>query len=199
MVYYCPTRSRMHQTLAATVAKLQAQPAYVARFAKAFGAGVLTEDNILKALAQFVRTLVSGNSRYNCYRRGDRSVLSADEVRGLQLFIAHPSGTAIGRGSNCADYHAGDLQINHLFVNNGLDLTFIDLGAPCPPACPPTRVSFASRRCVTLPHGPLARRPLRHPGRRAGPLQRAHRAWQPQPRPQHPLTAPTAPSASASP
>ncbi|AMJ66241.1 cytochrome-c peroxidase [Hymenobacter sp. PAMC 26628] len=122
----------MHQTLAASVAKLQAQPAYVTRFAKAFGAGALTEDNMLKALSQFVRTLVSGNSRYDRYRRGDRSVLSADEVRGLQLFITHPTGTAIGRGGNCADCHAGDLQTNHLFVNNGLDRTFPDLGRAVP-------------------------------------------------------------------
>ena len=46
----------------------------------------------------------------------------------MQLFITHPSGTAAGRGGNCADCHAGDLQTNHTFVNNGLDLTFTDLG-----------------------------------------------------------------------
>ena len=122
----------MHQPLAASVARLQGQPRYTALFAKAFGAGPVTEDNMLKALAQFVRTLVSGNSRYDKYRRGDRSVLSADEVRGLQLFITHPSGTAAGRGGNCADCHAGDLQTNHLFANNGLDLTFADLGRAIP-------------------------------------------------------------------
>ncbi len=122
----------MHQPLAASVAKLQAQPRYVALFAKAFGAGPITEDNLLKALAQFVRTLVSGNSRYDRYRRGDRSVLTDDEVRGLQLFLTHPSGTAAGRGGNCADCHAGDLQTNHTFVNNGLDLTFTDLGRAVP-------------------------------------------------------------------
>ena len=132
----------MHQTLSASAAKLQAQPAYVARFAKAFGAGSLTEDNLLKALAQFVRTLVSGNSRYDRYRRGDRSMLSADEVRGLQLFITHPTGTAISRGGNCADCHAGDLQTNHIFVNNGLDRTFTDLGRAVPTGLPSDQGKF---------------------------------------------------------
>lgn len=132
----------MHQPLAASVARLQAQPAYAARFAKAFGAGPVTEDNLLKALAQFVRTLVSGNSRYDRYRRGDRSLLSADEVRGLQLFITHPTGTALGRGGNCGDCHAGDLQTNHTFVNNGLDLTFSDPGRVLPTGLASDRGKF---------------------------------------------------------
>ena len=116
----------MHQSLAAGVARLQQLPRYPELFRRAFGNGALTEENTLRALAQFERTLISGNSRFDRFRRGERTALSADETRGLQLFSTHPDGTI--RGGNCGDCHSGDLQTNHTFSNNGLDRTFADLG-----------------------------------------------------------------------
>ena len=116
----------MHQPLAAGVARLRQLPAYPARFRAAFGSSTITEENTLKALAQFERTLISGNSRYDRFRRGDRTVLSAYEQQGLVLFTTHPNGTL--RGGNCGDCHSGDLQTNHTFSNNGLDAVPADLG-----------------------------------------------------------------------
>ncbi len=116
----------MHQPLRAGVARLQQMAPYPPLFGKAFGTSTITEENALKALAQFERTLISSNSRYDRYRRGDRSLLSADEVRGLQLFSIHPNGTL--RGGNCSDCHGGELQTDHNFRNNGLDAAFADLG-----------------------------------------------------------------------
>ena len=116
----------MHQSLAAGVARLQQLPAYPALFRQAFGSSTITEANTLKALAQFERTLISSNSRYDRFRRGDRTALSAYEQRGLVLFGTHPDGNL--RGGNCGDCHSGDLQTNHTFSNNGLDLVPADLG-----------------------------------------------------------------------
>ncbi len=116
----------MHQSLAAGVARLQQLPAYPALFRKAFGRSTATEDNTLKALAQFERTLISGNSRYDQFRRGNRTALSGYEQQGLVLFSTHPNGTL--RGGNCGDCHSGDLQTNHTFSNNGLDAAPADLG-----------------------------------------------------------------------
>ena len=117
----------LHQSLGAGVAKLQQLPQYPPLFGKAFGTSTITEENTLKALAQFERTLISGNSRYDRYRNGERSLLSADEVRGLQLFSIHPNGQL--RGGNCSDCHGGELQTDHNLRNNGLDATFgADLG-----------------------------------------------------------------------
>lgn len=120
----------MHQTLSAGVTRLQATATYPALFRKAFGSSTITEDNILKALAQFERTLVSSNSRYDRYLRGDNTALSAFEEQGRLLFYTHPDPTlgALGRGGNCSDCHAGALQTTHGFTNNGLDATFADLG-----------------------------------------------------------------------
>ncbi len=116
----------MHQSLSAGISRLQASPKYPAMFRKAFGSSTITEANTLKALAQFERTLISGNSRYDQYVRGNRTALSSYEEEGLQLFITHPNGQM--RGGNCGDCHTGDLQTNQEFSNNGLDATFADLG-----------------------------------------------------------------------
>ncbi|WP_201980688.1 cytochrome-c peroxidase [Hymenobacter rubidus] len=116
----------MHQSLSAGVARLQATSTYPALFRKAFGSSTITEANTLKALAQFERTLISSNSRYDQYQRGNRTALSSYELQGLLLFATHPNGKQ--RGGNCADCHSGDLQTNHTFSNNGLDATFTDLG-----------------------------------------------------------------------
>ncbi len=118
----------MHQSLAAGVARLQATASYPALFRKAFGSSSITEANTLKALAQFERTLISGNSRYDQYQRGNRTALSSYEKQGLVLFATHPNGPAGIRGGNCSDCHGGDLQSDHAFRNNGLDATFTDQG-----------------------------------------------------------------------
>ena len=116
----------LHQPLHAGVARLQQLAKYPPLFGQAFGTSTITEENTLKALAQFERTLISSNSRYDRYRRGDRSVFSADEISGLQLFTVHPNGRI--RGGNCSDCHGGELQTDHNFRNNGLDASFTDLG-----------------------------------------------------------------------
>ena len=118
----------MHQSLAAGVVRLQATAAYPPLFRKAFGSSTITEDNLLKALAQFERTLVSSNSRYDQYQRGNRAALTSYEQQGLVLFVTHPDGPAGIRGGNCQDCHGGSLQTDHAFRNNGLDATLTDLG-----------------------------------------------------------------------
>ncbi|MDO7851744.1 cytochrome-c peroxidase [Hymenobacter convexus] len=118
----------MHQSLSAGVAKLQASPTYPALFRKAFGSSTVSEANVLKALAQFERTMISSNSRFDRFQRGDRTALTAYEQAGLVLFYTHPAGTASTRGGNCGDCHTGDLQTDNAFRNNGLDASFTDLG-----------------------------------------------------------------------
>jgi cytochrome c peroxidase len=124
----------MGQSLEASAAKLQAMPKYVTLFNKAFKSKTITEENMLKALSQFERTLISGNSRFDRYMRGEFSVLTADELAGKKLFETHPGNQLINgrqvfvRGANCGDCHSGNLQTNTLFSNNALDATFADLG-----------------------------------------------------------------------
>lgn len=72
------------------MARLRVDPNYVARFAAAFAADgdPITIANVTRALACFVRTLISGNSAYDRYTRGDQKVLSDAEKRGMELFFS---------------------------------------------------------------------------------------------------------------
>jgi cytochrome c peroxidase len=70
------------------VARLEALPEYRRRFAAAFlGEEVpVSLANVARALAAFERTLVSTDSRYDRFARGDRTALSPAERRGLTIF-----------------------------------------------------------------------------------------------------------------
>ena len=135
---------------------------YPALFRKDFGSSTITEDNTLKALAQFERTLISGSSRYDQFQRGNRAALTGYEQQGLVLFVTHPDGAAGIRGGNCKDCHDGPLQTDYLFHNNGLDATFTDLGLGSQTGRPTDNGKFPGAFAAKYrPHGPLhARRPL---------------------------------------
>jgi len=72
------------------VARLEAIPAYRARFARAFPdlpeGETVSLGSVARALAAFERTLVSRRSRYDRYAAGERDALTPAERRGLRLF-----------------------------------------------------------------------------------------------------------------
>jgi len=87
--------------------------------------GEISEQSITKALANFQRTLISANSRYDQYLRGEIS-LTPIENQGRKLFMAHPDTKVILRGGNCIDCHSQFLTSGFAskfdgFSNNGLD------------------------------------------------------------------------------
>ena len=69
------------------VGQLKANEEYVALFQSAFdGDDPVTFQNVTYAVGAFERTLLSQNSRFDQYARGDRSALSESERRGLNVF-----------------------------------------------------------------------------------------------------------------
>ncbi|HYO73388.1 MAG TPA: cytochrome-c peroxidase [Archangium sp.] len=52
----------------------------------------LHEDNVVKALASFQHTMLSGNSPYDRYLQGDINALSSAAKRGMELFFGECSG-----------------------------------------------------------------------------------------------------------
>jgi cytochrome c peroxidase len=119
----------MHQLLNTGVTKLQATTTYPPLFQAAFGTKTITGDLVLKALTQFERTLISGGSRYDKYTRTQQG-LSADELAGLKLYSTHISPRQV-RGAECFHCHTKPLMSSNFaaeFFNNGLDMTFADLG-----------------------------------------------------------------------
>lgn len=117
----------MGQPLHVSVAKLSQTAHYPALFESAFGSRIITEKNILKALAQFERILISADSPYDHYLAGAYRP-TASEVRGMQLFENAPNPKKGIRGANCGHCHGGPKTFKELFHNNGLDNIFADAG-----------------------------------------------------------------------
>ncbi|HEX8657758.1 MAG TPA: cytochrome c peroxidase [Hymenobacter sp.] len=82
-------KSEMGGQLSQAPALLRKRSAYVRLFAQAFVAErqPLTERNIRRSVAVYVRSLVSLNSRFDQFLRGDSTVLNAQEVQGFNLFM----------------------------------------------------------------------------------------------------------------
>ncbi|WP_324670913.1 cytochrome-c peroxidase [Hymenobacter sp. GOD-10R] len=68
---------------------LRRKKSYSKQFSKAFPNEdkPLTERNIRKALAAYIRSLIRLNSRFDQYMRGDTTILSESEVDGFNLFM----------------------------------------------------------------------------------------------------------------
>jgi cytochrome c peroxidase len=109
------------------VLKLQNNAIYTPLFRAAFNTTVVSKELVFKAIAQFERSLLSVNSKYDQYYLGTY-ILSAQEQRGKDLFLQHPYPTQNLRGGNCGDCHGGFLVTFNRFQNNGLDAIFADSG-----------------------------------------------------------------------
>jgi cytochrome c peroxidase len=104
-----------------TKALIQQTPGYPDLFFKAFGSTRITMENISKAIAQFVRTIVSANSKFDRYMRGEVQ-LTQQEINGFILFTTE-------EGADCFHCHGSSgnpLFTTNLFYNNGKDTEFND-------------------------------------------------------------------------
>jgi cytochrome c peroxidase len=90
--------------------KLRAHPTYPDRFNEVFGSKEILTEHFLKALSQFMITLVSSNSRYDKYIRNEGEMLSDDELDGMKLVQ-----------QKCSPCHSSDLFTDQTYRNNGLD------------------------------------------------------------------------------
>jgi len=117
----------MGQTLAVSVKKLQSTNYYPPLFKAVYGDTKITGEKIVKAIAQFERTLISADSRYDKYLNSTIK-FSAAEMRGLLLFNTSPNPDKRIRGANCAHCHGGPKNDLELFHNNGLDRIYTDRG-----------------------------------------------------------------------
>ena len=73
---------------AALMETIRRDPEYQARFEAAFPdiADPFTVTSVVRAIATFVRTIVSFDSAYDRYVAGDEQAITDSQVRGLQLF-----------------------------------------------------------------------------------------------------------------
>ena len=113
----------MKNTWPNAVASLQAHNEYPALFEAAFGTATIDSVLVTKAIAQFERTLVSSNSRFDQYLRGEIE-LTASEQNGLEVFMDENRGDCF----HCHGNPNNPLWTDNSFHNNGLDQTFADRG-----------------------------------------------------------------------
>jgi cytochrome c peroxidase len=96
-------------------------PGYADLFQKAFGTKEINVDRISKAIAQFVRTLISSDAKFDKYLRGEIQLEQA-ELQGFVLFTTE-------EGADCFHCHGGSgnpLFTTNGFYNNGKDSVFTD-------------------------------------------------------------------------
>ena len=92
------------------VNRLASSPTYRPAFRSAFGRGV-NEQDLSRALASYVRTILAGNSPFDRYTNGDQRALSDEARRGLEIF----------RGkAGCASCHSGPTLSDEAFHNTGV-------------------------------------------------------------------------------
>lgn len=83
---------------------LESIPGYVREFRQVFGNEMITIDEVTAAIAEFEKTLVTPNSRFDQWLLGKQDALTADELAGYKLFknsgcVACHNGPAVGGNS----------------------------------------------------------------------------------------------------
>ncbi len=113
----------MNNTWANAISSLQNHADYPALFEAAFGTNIIYSNLVTKALAQFERTLISSNARFDRYLRGEIA-LTASEINGFDVFMDETRGDCF----HCHGNAANPFWTDFIFHNNGLDATFTDNG-----------------------------------------------------------------------
>lgn len=106
----------MNSTVEKSVAAINAVPMYKEKFKAAFGTEEVTYDRISKAIGQFVRSIVSHNSKFHKYLRQEAE-LTSQEKRGHDLFFSEDA--------DCFHCHGGSvLMTTNEYFNNAKDINF---------------------------------------------------------------------------
>ena len=109
------------------IAKLKADRKFAREFAKVYPDG-LTQANITDAIEQFERTLITPNSAFDKWLRGDDSALTAEQLEGYELFKKYDCATChAGPNLGGLTYELMGLR-RHYFADRGLELTHEDNG-----------------------------------------------------------------------
>lgn len=102
--------NEMGETVENVIKKLQLDARYRTMFKAAFGTEEINSQRMLKAIAQFVGSMVSANSKYDQMKRG-AAVFTPIEQNGYQVFLA-----------KCNSCHREPLFTDNSFRNIGLPM-----------------------------------------------------------------------------
>ncbi len=102
------TDFEMDSSLPEAVAKLNADTNYKKMFKAAFGDENITGEKILKAISQFMATMISADSKYDQMKKGT-ATFTAEENQGMALFQ-----------NKCSACHSGELFTDESYRNTGM-------------------------------------------------------------------------------
>ena len=108
------------------IAKLRRDPAYVAAFSQSYRNGI-TSVNISDAIATFVRSLITPNSRFDKYLKGDINAITPYELSGYELFTSYGC-IACHQGMNVGGNMYQKLGIMRDYFKERGGITEADLG-----------------------------------------------------------------------
>lgn len=128
-----PDSTEMHLSWPEAVSRLKSNDTYKNMFLRAFNEEDFDSTHVSKAIAQYLRTLISSKSKYDImykFQNGlpldDSEVdilnsVTTEEWGGMDLFFSLTGG-------DCLHCHDGPLMHTNIFSNNGLDMEFEDEG-----------------------------------------------------------------------
>ena len=110
----------MHNSWSNVEIALNLDADYPGLFKEAFNIDYIDSNHVVKAIAQYERTLISANSKLDRYLNNEDQ-LTISELNGYAIFNTEKG--------DCFHCHASQLFMDNQFHNNGLDLEpFQDLG-----------------------------------------------------------------------
>ncbi|MDT8376407.1 MAG: cytochrome c peroxidase [Mariprofundaceae bacterium] len=86
--------------------------AYRQKFQQAFGSSTITPDNIARAIANFLRTVIVNDSPFDRWISGDKSAISQSAKKGFLLFTGK---------ARCAECHSAPNFSDSAFHNTGIN------------------------------------------------------------------------------
>jgi cytochrome c peroxidase len=105
----------VEEFFATDISKLNKHEEYPALFKEAYGVDQISSLEVAKALAQFARTMISADSKYDRVQRG-LAQFTPDEAKGYLIFNSEKS--------SCYHCHTPPLFHDDGLHNNGLDSTY---------------------------------------------------------------------------
>ena len=128
-----PNPIEMHLTWKDAVDRLQLDVAYRNKFFRAFGEEGIDSIKVSKAIAQFIRTIVSGTSTFDVMYKFENGLSLSDNENTILEGIEAETWAGYDlfkslNGADCFHCHNGPLMRVKKFSNNGLDVSFNDQG-----------------------------------------------------------------------
>lgn len=103
------------------IKRLENTELYPELFKKAFGANTKISAYLMaQAIATFVRTMISGNSRYDQYINGNKNAMNEQEIAGMNLFFSEKT--------RCSVCHSGIFFTDLKPHNTGVNTEYFDKG-----------------------------------------------------------------------